>query len=263
MSDALTLSIDKRFQGPPDSGNGGYVCGRLAAFIEGPAQVRLVEPPPLEKELQIVRHGEAFRLMDGDRLLAEATPSLVDFNAPDAPDAMAAAEAAGRYAGYDKHAFRNCFVCGPDREEGDGLRIFAGAVEPDGAKGAEAGVQSSLHAAPWQPHESLGDDIPEGDPAEDPPEEEKPKLVRPEFVWAALDCPGAFANPTFSKANPQLLGTMTADILACPKVGEPCIVTSWHIGKEGRKSYAGTALYGENGALLAIARQVWIEVKGE
>ena len=32
----------------------------------------------------------------------------------------------------------------------------------------------------------------------------------------------------------------------------------WPLGEEGRKLFAGTALYGRGGELLAVARQVWI-----
>ena len=35
------LTIPRRFNGPPRSGNGGYVCGRLASYLDGPASVRL------------------------------------------------------------------------------------------------------------------------------------------------------------------------------------------------------------------------------
>jgi len=43
-----------------------------------------------------------------------------------------------------------------------------------------------------------------------------------------------------------------------PDVGERCVVTGWPLGEEGRKLYAGTALYGEDGRLLACARATWI-----
>ena len=45
------IIIDKRFCGPPNSGNGGYVCGRLARHIPGGAEVTLRAPPPLDKSL--------------------------------------------------------------------------------------------------------------------------------------------------------------------------------------------------------------------
>ena len=34
-----TMTIPRRFRGPPNSGNGGYVCGMLARHITGAAEV--------------------------------------------------------------------------------------------------------------------------------------------------------------------------------------------------------------------------------
>ena len=45
---AETFTIARRFRGPSQSGNGGYVCGRLARHVAGPALVRLRAPPPLD-----------------------------------------------------------------------------------------------------------------------------------------------------------------------------------------------------------------------
>jgi hypothetical protein len=50
---ADTLVISQRFCGPPQSGNGGYVCGQLAKNLSGAAAVRLKAPPPLEVALRI------------------------------------------------------------------------------------------------------------------------------------------------------------------------------------------------------------------
>jgi hypothetical protein len=51
---------------------------------------------------------------------------------------------------------------------------------------------------------------------------------------------------------------MTARVLRVPDVGEACVVTAWPLGEDGRKLLAGTALFVEDGELLALARQVWI-----
>ena len=37
----MDVTIDPRFNGPPDSGHGGYVSGVVAGFLQGPARVRL------------------------------------------------------------------------------------------------------------------------------------------------------------------------------------------------------------------------------
>jgi hypothetical protein len=51
---------------------------------------------------------------------------------------------------------------------------------------------------------------------------------------------------------------MTACVFRVPNVGERCVVTAWPGGEDGRKVYAGTALFAGDGELLALARQVWI-----
>jgi hypothetical protein len=47
------IVIARRFRGPPQSGNGGYVAGMLAQSLGGPATVRPKAPPPLETRLRI------------------------------------------------------------------------------------------------------------------------------------------------------------------------------------------------------------------
>ena len=42
-----SITIDKRYCGPPNSGNGGYVCGLLANHIGASAEITLRVPPPL------------------------------------------------------------------------------------------------------------------------------------------------------------------------------------------------------------------------
>jgi len=49
------LIIPSRFCGPPGSGNGGYVCGRIAAYVDGPATVTLRRPTPLGAPMAIER----------------------------------------------------------------------------------------------------------------------------------------------------------------------------------------------------------------
>lgn len=42
-----SLVVARRFCGPPDSGNAGYVCGLIAGFLDGPVKVTLRLPPSL------------------------------------------------------------------------------------------------------------------------------------------------------------------------------------------------------------------------
>jgi len=228
-----SLIIPNRFHGPPNSGNGGYVCGLVANFIDGPAEVRLYKPPPLDQALNVHLEGQRVSLLQGETLIAAGQPKLLDFDVPQSPTLHQAQEAAQKYVGFDHHYFPTCFVCGPSREEDDGLHIFAGLI-PD----------QDMVAAPWTPDDSLAG--PDG-------------FILPEFLWASLDCPGAFA---FGRdANPMVLGTMSAEIIAPLVPGEDCIVIGWPRRSAGRKHYSGTAVFTAHGDLIARARATWIELQ--
>ena len=220
----MELVIDSRFRGPAASGNGGYTCGLLASVVGEPAEVTLRMPPPLGRPMHVEHEGERALLLDGDAVVAEARRADLDLDVP-APPSFELAErvAASSSRRLGAGEFRECFVCGPARRDGDGLRIF-----PDEIDG--------VVAAAWRP---------DAEPAR-------------EVVWASIDCPGAFALE-FATRSVLVLGRLTAEVLRVPRAGEGCVVIGWPLGEEGRKRYAGTALFGDGGELLARGRAVWIE----
>lgn len=226
------VAIARRYCGPPVSGNGGYCAGLLAERIDGAVEVTLRLPPPLEQTLQLEHDGESARLLNGEQVIAEARATSLALDVLPAPSFAAAQACVARYAGWSRHVFPTCFVCGPQRAEGDGLRIFPGPSE-----------DAALVAAPFVPDRSLAG--PAGS-------------VQPALVWAALDCPGYFAAASGEEA---VLGRMTARLVRAPAIGERCVVVGWSLGREGRKSAAGTALFDEAGALLGCARQTWIALQ--
>lgn len=228
-----TLTIARRYCGPPTTGNGGYSAGLLGRYIDGPAQVTLRSPPPLERPLRLARENDKLLLRDGEQLVAEAVPTDFELDVPAAPSFEQAEAAVQRYVGFTERTFPTCFVCGPDREAGDGLRIFPGETG--------AGVV----AAPWIPDASLA--------AAD-------GVVQPEYVWAALDCPGAFAGERRPPGKAILLGRFEVELTAPVRVGERCVVIGWPLGKDGRKIHSGTAVFGADGRLCGKARAIWIEV---
>ena len=227
------LVIQSRFNGPPDSGNGGYVCGALANFVGSSAEITLRQPPPLNKSMQVVRQNGNVQLLDGETLVASGKPTEFSLDVPSPPTMDVAETAVSVYTGFNSHIFPTCFVCGPDRHEHDGLRIFTGPV-----------VDQNLVAAPWQTDNTLADEN---------------GIVKPEFIWSALDCPGAFAV-MMEGLTPILLGRLTATINHLPKAGERCIVIGWPLGKDGRKHFAGTAVFDEAGQLCGKAQAVWIQL---
>jgi hypothetical protein len=68
--------------------------------------------------------------------------------------------------------------------------------------------------------------------------------VGPEFVWAALDCPGAYATGVPGRGT-VVLGRLAARVERAPQAGERCVVVAWHLGSEGRKLGIGRALWVE------------------
>ena len=240
-----TFSIARRFNGPHDSGNGGYSAGLAARLLpEAEAvEVTLRAPIPLEQTLRAHPTADGLDIMTDDAATRIQIMSLraVHLETPDvkSPGLEAATVAAASFRNVEDHVLPHCFVCGPARAEGDGLRIF-----PDWLKDP-AGIENPngfrIVAAPWQPTPDLAD---------------ASGRVAPEFLWAALDCPGAFAI----EAEPIVLGRMSARILTRPHAGAPVIVVAWDKGRDRRKHFAGSALFNESGDLLAFSEQTWIQI---
>jgi hypothetical protein len=219
-----TVVLERRYRGPAESANGGYTCGVMAAFVDAPVgEVTLRRPPPLERPLTVERRGDGAVLLDGEELVAEAVPSEVDVQPPRAVSVEEAREAERGYVGADEHPFPTCFVCGP---AGEGLRLRPARVGHE-----------ELVAASWTPNES----------------------VAPEIVWAALDCPGAFAIE-LGRRGLRVLGRLAVRIDEPPAAGRAHVVVGWPLGSDGRKHGAGTALLDGEGRLLGRGRATWIDV---
>jgi hypothetical protein len=214
--------IPRRFRGPLRSANGGYAAGRLAAFVDGVGvEVTLLAPPPLDAPLRVAQGDPVVQLYDGDLLVAEARAADPALERPQPPTWEEAATTVGTQADFSPE-FAECFVCG-NRTDGDGLGIHVGPLP-----GRE------VVATTWTAHD-----------------------VAPEIVWAAIDCPGAYAVGGPGRGE-IVLARMTATIHRLPGEGERCIVVGWPLGEGGRKLHAGTALYADDGEVLAVARQLWI-----
>ena len=228
------LVIDKRFCGPANSANGGYFAGCVAALAGRTVAVRLLKPPPLDTALEVVELADGrLAVMSGSERIGEAASAALALDIRKPPSYFEAVEASRRYVGFTHHRFPTCFVCGTARHRGDGMRIFAGPI-----------AERDLVAAPWVPDGSLD----RGD-----------GKVRPEFMSAALDCPGAYAAGVDDRM--LLLGEITVHLDRLVRVGEPCTVIGWALEASGRKHAAGTAIFGEDGAACGRARSVWIEPK--
>lgn len=229
------LSIPARFNGPPSSGNGGYSCGAVAAFIDGVARVRLHSPPPLDKPLPVyVATDGSVEVFDGELLVASGFPASLQLDVPPAPSLEQARRGRENFPVLDDHLYGTCFVCGNNRPHADGLALYPGPVD-----------DWSLLACTWQPAPDLADDA---------------GMVLPEIVWSALDCPGCYAAMG-DAMQPVLLGELRASLLAPVPAAEELIVYAWSLGREGRKLYGGVAIANQSGVVLACSHTTWITLK--
>ena len=234
---ASEVVIDRRFRGPPASANGGYACG-LAAGAMGArvAEVNLRRPPPLERPLAVEADRDEVRILDGEVVVVDGRRlDSVELELPDPPPLDLAIEADRRYPFYDDHSFPDCFVCGPDRDPGDGLCIYPGPIE---------GAQ--VMACCWMPEAGFAED--DG--------------VRDEIVWAALDCPsglaaGHYATDEVTMVLARMRGQITCDL----EPARPHIVIGWALEIDDRKHRAGTAIYDAAGEPRAWADALWIELR--
>ena len=237
----MEITIPKRFCGPPTSGNGGYSCGRLAALVGNPAEVTLRAPPPLETPLRVEKTDGAAKLLDGAQLIAEARAAPeFSIEVPAPPSWDEAGRAAKGFNGLRDHVYDTCFVCGPRAQRG--LHLYCGPWRD----GRVAGT--------WVPDASLDDGH---------------GVVAPEFLWAAIDCPGSWSvigrddadAPVRELTSNLLLGRLSGRIERSLRVGEECTVLGWYLGHDGRKYHVGTAIHTRAGELVAYSKGTWLALK--
>lgn len=232
-----SVVVPEHFVGPPGMGHGGYVAGILARHVDGAVQVTLRRATPVgvALDVDVEADGRVVLRHDGE-LVGEAEPATLELEVPPVPSVDAAREAEkGSPSHWNELGVHPiCLGCGLARDDDDGLAIAVGPLEVDGHEQV---------AAVWRPTEAMAG--PDG-------------TVDPQWVLAALDCPGAMAfiaRGTFA----GLLGRITFEQLAPAEVGVDHVVTGWEIDRDGRKLFAGTALATADGTVLARARATWFE----
>ena len=129
--------------------------------------------------------------------------------------------AAGRERWFAGHPFPTCFVCGPDRD--DGMDVFPVA-------------HGDRFVATWTPSEAG-------------------------ITWPALDCPTSAPVMNPDKDPPIVLARLAAAIDEEPEIGEPHVLVSWELGREGRKRDSACVLFDAGGRALARSRALWIELQ--
>ncbi|MEW6017713.1 MAG: hypothetical protein AB1760_06535 [Pseudomonadota bacterium] len=232
------IIVPRQFRGPPVTANGGYICGALVAAVGGKGSAMLRAGVPLDTpvRLETGEDGVVSALNAEGQVLGVAKPGGLDqIPVPPASpgvDAARAASAVSPFASRSLH--RGCFSCCIEREQGEGLGVHVGQIP-----GAEPGLCAGL----WTPHANFAD---------------ADGTMPDEITWAALDCSGSMAWWIKTDSPVGLLGTMVGEVIERPRAGETYVVVAWTRENEGRKFFAGVALYDAAGKVMAQSGQIWI-----
>jgi hypothetical protein len=228
------LALDITMNGPRKAANGGFAAGTFAVLAGGTAKVTLRRPIPLATRFGVAWTPGWYGVMDGLETIATVERSGPFVLEPPARPTYAQAEEARRshpFVGV-RHALSDCVVCGPERV--GGLRVTPGPL---------AGHPGIL-AAPYDPPAWFSTD----------------GHATHASVWGALDCVSYPAH-LLDDRRLAVLGSMTAHRTREIAVGEPLIAVGWTLGSGTRSHKTSSALLDEDGAVVASALTVWVEVK--
>jgi hypothetical protein len=246
-----TLLVAETFRGPPKSGNGGYVAGVVAHALtsgvhnlpnQGAVEVTLRAPTPLDETLTLQSAMDSLSVKHGETLIAEAKIVTLQMDVPTPATWEEARSARDRSYSFPmgintlfdpplRGVHPICFCCGVELAPDAGAHVYSAPIE---------GKQQV--AAAWIPNDCWADDH---------------GHLRPEIIWTALDCPGQMAWRA-EGTKTGMLGRLTARIEKNVRAGDHCVVIGWTMGNEGKKYFAGTALFNQTGELCAYAKAVWI-----
>jgi len=227
-AEATGMIVKGRFCGFPNHASSGYVAGLLGRQLDGPATVSFERPVPVDRPLGIERPPDGTVVLAEEGVtLAQAAAATLQLEPPTPVSFTDAEWASERYLGFTEHAAPGCFVCGPAREWGDGLAIFPGPVPG-----------RHLVAGTWAPDPTLID---------------RRGTVRPEFVWAALDCPIGFALLEAFGRRTMLPRQLTVSVLRPLQVGARWIVMGWPFAADGHTLLGASAIFSARGELHALA----------
>lgn len=230
-------TIEARFNGPPNSANGGYACGVAAGLLGRPAIVTLTAPPPLGVEVALDEAGSRVVGPAGPWASVRSLDDSIETIAPVSLDeARVAADRFDVDTYRDDHVFPTCFTCGPDRSPDDGLCIFPG----------EHPTREGVVVWPWSPR----------------PAHAENGHVDDRVLWAALDCPSGLAWAE-AVESVFVLGRMAARIERLPQVGEDLVTAGWRVDQDGRRLRSGSAIWDGAGEVVAAASSTWFTLSEE
>lgn len=244
INNEQTILIAKQYNGAVNQVNGGYICGSLAAFIDGDVEVRISSSFPVETPLQLTTvTGGGVAIHLNGRLLGSARPASLQLDMPLPPDFETPRRASEDFVFLHNLDIKGCYVCSPLWTPEDGLRLFIGALDDI----EHLTIGQNLVAAVWRPA---------------PNQTETDGNIKNIYIWSVLDCPGVYAlKLSQPKSGVFVLGSCTASIKRPLPADQSYIVSSWRIAPlDGRKLYMGVAIHSPGGELMACAKQICFDV---
>jgi len=233
------ISVSRHFEGPTDLTLGGHISGLMSPHLAADTvEVTLRKPTFMERPLVLDTSVEdRVFLYDGDTLLNEARPAVLDMEIPDIISLEQARKAAQRES---VAGFPNCFGCGSGRTRESGLHLRSGPVEGRNAVGID-----------WQPTAAtVGAEEGEG--------------VSETMVLTAMECPIARAMELNEMSKPgetAVLGRMTTRISELPIVGRQYFFMGWPVERVGRRIEIAGTLNRADGEIMAATRLTFVVLR--
>ena len=240
MSDPIWL--DRRFQGPTGSGQGGWTAHLLAERIDHPVTMAIKAPVPLETELDVMHdvQNERWLLVDHSGEHAQtvmvAEPWEATFADTEPVSIERAREARGRHGTlFDEHPVPFCFSCGLQH---DSMRVHAGPLADD---------PQGRFATDWTPPAwAVRSD----------------GTVDPGTVWAAIDCTAAFYVCHSRETRTALTVQYAVDQLQPLDPETTYALVGWsgdHSTEwDGRKRHGASAAFAPDGTCVARSVSFWL-----
>lgn len=237
------LQIDRRFQGPTGSGQGGWTAHRFVTAVGRSLAVSIRAPIPLGTQLAVVHDStedEPWRLVAGGErtdatIMTGSSAAPIDVST--SPVSLGAAAAARQgFAGLvAEHPVPECFSCGLG---GDSMQVHAAPLD-DG---------TGRYASDWT--------VPDWAVS--------PQGVDEGVVWAALDCAAAWYVCTSQGERTAFTVQYQVEMLAELTPGESYALVSWPGDApdhwEGRKRRAASVAFAADGRCVAKSTSLWVAV---
>ena len=238
---AARIVVERRFEGPPGSGQGGWSSALFAQHLPYIPTIALRAPIPFERPLRVEAAEDGHRLVDDQQPGPDGGPLTIMTArpwTPDVPDTdpvtIATARAArSAFATFVvPHPVPDCFSCGT---RSDTMGVHACPLD-DGRLATDWTVPD------WAVDDSSSSAA----------------------LWAALDCTAAFYVGFVPEVRRVVTAQYAVDVLRPAVAGETLALVAGpgdHPGDwDGRKRGACSIAFDAEGLVVARARSFWVSL---